>query len=201
MPELPPMPEPQRTSPLAALARPERSQPGPTPVTLAALPFSDKLILRGGEEVQSRTGTALGFGLPGSLQAGGGEGRAALWLGPDEWFILLPAGQAETAAPALREALAGLHHAVATVSDRFAGVAVEGARSREVLNAGCPLDLHPRAFAAGAVARTLLGKAPVVLHRVGEGDRFELHVAVSLAPYLWFYLENAAREHGFTVAG
>jgi sarcosine oxidase subunit gamma len=70
-----------------------------------------------------------------------------------------------------------------------------------VLNAGCPLDLHPRAFAAGAVARMLLGKAPVVLHRQGEGGRFELHVAVSLASHLWVYLENAAREHGFTVAG
>jgi sarcosine oxidase subunit gamma len=66
------------------------------------------------------------------LQAssGGGEGKAALWLGPDEWLILLPAGQAEMVAPSLCEALAGLHHAVVMVSDRFAGVAVEGARAR-----------------------------------------------------------------------
>lgn len=195
------MPELRRTSPLAALARPERSQAGPMPITLTAVPFGDKLILRGDEEVQARAGTALGFELSGSLPAGGGEGRAALRLGPDEWLVLLPAGQAETVAPALRGALAGLHHAVVTVSDRFAGIAVEGARSRAVLNAGCPLDLHPRAFAAGTVARTLLGKAPVVLHRRGAGDRFELHVAVSLAAYLWLYLENAAREYGFTVAG
>jgi sarcosine oxidase subunit gamma len=194
------MAEPIRTSPLADLARPERSRTGPAPVTLEALPFSGKLILRGGEEVRARAAEVLGFALPEPLRATAGEGARALWLGPDETLLLVPAEAAGPAAVALREALAGLHHAVVLVSDRLTGIAVDGPRSREALNAGCPLDLHRWTFAPGTVVRTLLGKAAVVLHRLEDDDRFELHVNGSLAPYAWRFLENAAMEFGCTIA-
>jgi sarcosine oxidase subunit gamma len=194
------MAEPIRTSPLADLARPERSLAGPAPVTLAELPFAGKLVLRGGDDVRARAAEALGFALPEPQRSTVGEGARALWLGPDEWLLLVPAEAASTTAAALREALAGLHHAVVVVSDRLTGIAVDGPRSREALNAGCPLDLHRRAFAPGMVVRTLLGKVAVVLHRPEDDDRFELHVNGSLAPYAWQFLENAAREFGCSIA-
>ena len=46
------MAEPVRRSPLADLALPARSVPGPEPMTLTALPFRGKLILRGGAEAR-----------------------------------------------------------------------------------------------------------------------------------------------------
>jgi sarcosine oxidase subunit gamma len=194
------MPEPIRTSPLQALAQPKRSLAGPAPVTLAALPFMGRLILRGGEDVRAKAAEALGFPLPEPLAATAGDGARALWLGPDEWLLLTPPEAAEATAAGLREALAGLHHAVVVVSDRFVGIAVDGARSREVLNAGCPLDLHPRVLKAGTVVRSVLAKAGIVLHRPQNDDRFELHLNASFAPYAWQFLENAAREHGYTIA-
>jgi sarcosine oxidase gamma subunit len=39
-----------------------------------------------------------------------------------------------------------------------------------------------------------------VLRRPAERELFELHVNGSLAPYVWLFLENAAREFGFTIA-
>ena len=46
------MAEPVRTSPLAGVAMPERSITGAEPVTLTALPFRGKLILRGGDPLR-----------------------------------------------------------------------------------------------------------------------------------------------------
>jgi sarcosine oxidase, subunit gamma len=194
------MAEPARTSPLAAFARAERGVAGPAPVTLAALPFRGKLIVRGDEKARARASTALGCELSGAQRGASGGGVEALWLGPDEWLVLVGADEAGRTDSALRDALSGLDHAVVDVSDRFIGISVEGARARDVLNAGVPLDLHPRAFPPGMVARTVLAKAPVVLRRPAERELFELHVNGSLAPYVWLFLENAAREFGFTIA-
>jgi sarcosine oxidase, subunit gamma len=195
------MAEPARTSPLAALAWAERGVAGPAPVTLAALPLRGKLIVRGDEKARARASAALGCELPGALRGASGGSVEALWLGPDEWLVLVGADEADRIASALREALSALDHAVVDVSDRFAGISVEGSRARDVLNAGVPLDLHPRAFPPGIVARTVLAKAPVVLRRPAERELFELHLNGSLAPYAWLFLENAAREFGFGIAG
>jgi sarcosine oxidase subunit gamma len=170
-------------------------------VTLAALPFRGKLIVRGDEKARARASTALGWELPGALRSASGGSVEALWLGPDEWLVLVGADEADRTASALREALSGLDHAVVDVSDRFVGISVEGEHARDVLNAGVPLDPHPRAFPPGMVARTVLAKAPVVLRRPAERELFELNLNVSLAPYAWLFLENAAREFGFGIAG
>jgi sarcosine oxidase subunit gamma len=195
------MAEPARTSPLAALARPERALADPAPVTLAALPFRGKLIVRGDAAARARASAALRCELPEALRSGSGGGVEALWLGPDEWLVLVGADEVGPTVSALRDALSNLDHAVVEVSDRFAGISVEGERARDVLNAGVPLDLHPRAFPPGMVARTVLAKTPVVLRRPAEREAFELYLNGSLAPYAWLFLENAAREFGFGIAG
>ena len=70
----------------------------------------------------------------------------------------------------LSAALGTVHHAVVVVSDRMTGIGVAGRRARDVLAAGCPLDLHPAVFAPGTATRTLLGKAAVVLRRPDAAD-------------------------------
>jgi len=77
-------------------------------------------------------------------------------------------------------------------------VGVSGARAGRP--GRCPLDLHPKAFGPGAVTRTLLGKAAVVLRRPGEADAYELWVNGSFAPYVWLFLRNAVLEFGVTLA-
>ena len=65
-------------------------------------------------------------------------------------------------------ALAGLHHSLVDVSHRHVAFRVAGARAADVLNSGCPLDLSPPAFPAGAATRTLLGKAEVILAKTDD---------------------------------
>ena len=168
---------------------------------LRQLPYAGKLILRGSPEVRERAGTVLGFPLPGRpLTATGGEGAEALWLGPDEWLLLVPAASVDAVEAALRMELAGLHHALVAVGERFVGLAIEGDQAADILNAGCPLDLHPRAFPPGISTRTLLAKAEIVLHRPEDGNSFRLYAGRSFAAYVWRYLEAAGREHGLRTA-
>ncbi len=194
------MVEPVRTSPLAGLNDAARSIAGSAPVTLEALPFCGKLILRGGDAMRGLAAERLGADLPGTMRSIAVGERALLWLGPDEWLVLTAPHEAEQIAADLRQALSGIHHAVVVVSDRMTGIGIEGARARDVLNAGCALDLHPSVFPQGAVTRTLLAKAPVVLRRPSEPEAFELWVNGSFAPYAWLFLENAAREFGVVIA-
>lgn len=188
-----------RTSPLAGFASAGRAIPGAEPVTLAALPFRGKLSLRGGNSVRGPAAATLGAELPGAMRGVAVGETVLLWLGPDEWLVLTAADRADATAVSLRAALAGTHHAVVDVSDRMTGIRLAGARSRDVLNAGCPLDLHPMAFAPGAVTRTVLAKATMVLRRPAEPEAFELWVNRSFAPYAWLFLENAAREFGVAI--
>jgi sarcosine oxidase subunit gamma len=142
----------------------------------------------------------IGCALPERLCSAVGRDVEAFWLGPDTWLLQADLPAVAGLERSLRAALGAVHHAVVEVSHRFAGIGVDGPRAREVLAAGCLVDLHPRAFPPGAVARTLLGKATVVLVKRHE-YRFELLVDGSFAPYAWRFLENAAREHGFRVVG
>ena len=121
-----------------------------------------------------------------------GEGPRVLWLGPEEWLVVDADGEALAS---LRAALDGRHAAVVDVSDSRAVIALSGPRTRDVLAKGCSLDLHPRGFAPGRCAQTLLAKAHVILHQTDEAPSFEIYVHRSFADYLWSWLEDAAAEY------
>lgn len=190
-------------SPLAGLAQPERSLSGPEPVTLRELPSSGRLLLRGGPDVCTPAREALGLDLPTEpMRASGGPGGAqALWLGPDEWLLVVPREAFADTFAGLTDGLTGLHHALVPVGERFVGIGLAGARARDALAALCLLDLHPSTFPPGRVVRTLLAKAEAVLHRPeASPDGFEIHVGRSFAPYAWRCLEVAAAEFGYGIA-
>ena len=62
-----------------------------------------------------------------------------------------------------------------------------------MINAGCPLDLSPAAFPAGAATRTLLGKAEIILSRSDDAPAFEIECGRSFAAYVRDFLFVAAR--------
>ena len=196
------MAEPARTSPLAGVADAERSIGGcrasdPHGVTFPRQADPARRRCRARAGCLERSGPTC----PVSCGVRSVGETEVLWLGPDEWLVLTGAdrGGRDGRIPAHRPSLARIT-AVVVVSDRMTGIGIAGARARDVLNAGCPLDLHPSAFPPGAVTRTLLAKAPVVLRRPAEPEAFELWVNGSFAPYAWLFLENAAREFGVAIA-
>jgi sarcosine oxidase subunit gamma len=126
--------------------------------------------------------------------------RAALRLGPDEWLLVTPHGEGERLVADVRAALEGQSCSLADVSDAYVAVEISGRRAAETLNAGCPLDLDPRAFPVGMCTRTLLAKVQVVLWRL-EPLRFRIEVGRSFAGYASLFLNEAARSSGIDATG
>ncbi|WP_028223717.1 sarcosine oxidase subunit gamma [Paraburkholderia oxyphila] len=121
-----------------------------------------------------------------------GNGYDVLWLGPDEWFVrsnaAVQAGELEAKlAPAFGEAYA----AAVDVGSGYTVVEIDGARTRELLSRGCPLDLHPRLFREGQCAQSVFFKASIVLIPTGD-DRFEIVVRRSFADYFCRIMLDAA---------
>ena len=168
---------------------------------IAEAPYRDRLLLRLSPEARDAAEAALSFPVPTTpLTSSQSDGASCLWLGPDEWLLTVPPGQLDATNHALARALAGTHHAIVDVSHRSVVLLLSGPHARAILAAGCPLDLHPRSFPPGTVARTSLGKAAVTLHRTGA-DGFELHVERSFRDYAVRFLAEAAREVGGSVRG
>jgi sarcosine oxidase subunit gamma len=155
---------------------------------------SCRFSFRGDAEAARAAGIAFGAPLPAvPMQSARQLLSAALWLGPDEWLLLGPLGEAAHLASAITRALASTPHALVDISARNAGLVVTGPLVEAVLSAGCPLDLDRNAFPVGACTRTLLAKAEVVLWRTAV-DAFRLEVARSYAPYVIGLLAEAIRN-------
>ena len=121
---------------------------------------------------------------------------SALWLSPDEWMLTCAGGSETDVAASLSAALADQHAAVVDVTDSRTVLRVSGPGARDFLAKGCALDLHPRAFALGDVAQTMLAKATVILHQTVDdaeetGPVFDIYVSRSFADYLWTWLAGA----------
>ena len=179
-----------RQSPLAPLGLLARAAPDTDAgVTLCERPFRHQVNLRGGAAVAR----AAGIALPREPNT---ATENALWLGPDEWLIC---GDSDPA-PALREAVKGLHGTVTDVGEGRAVIGLSGPHARDVLAKGCPLDLHPREFRPGRCAQSILAQAAIILHQRDATPSYDIHVARSYAGYLWSWLEDAAAEYGLAVS-
>ena len=109
------------------------------------------------------------------------ERGAALWLGPDEWLVLLePGAGAEFAAQV--GCMEGPISLV-DVSHHFAGFRLDGADAAMLLTGAVPIELTHRAFPVGMCTRTVFEKAEIVLWRIDAGA-WRIEVARSFAPYL-----------------
>lgn len=119
-----------------------------------------------------------------------------VWVGPDDWFVIGPKGQASAIESRLHTALAGIHHAVTDVSGGYTVLHLSGAPVREVLAQGCPLDLHPRAFGPGSSAGSLFFKTSIWLWQVDEAPTYEVLVRSSFMGYFWLMMERSTQECG-----
>ena len=174
-----------RRSPLAHLTFP----PG-----LTELPFRTMVNLRvdPSSETAARVEKALGTTLPkqcGHTSEAGS--RTAFWLGPDEWLVL--ADSAEVISE-LVEALGGEPGSAVDVSANRTIVELSGPFARDVLEKGCPVDLHPREFGPGNAVQTTVGPVPVLLWQT-DAQTYRLFPRSSFADYLARWLMDAMSEY------
>lgn len=118
-----------------------------------------------------------------------------IWLGPDEWLVTSLSRTPQDLEAGLRDAVRG-RGAVVDVSGQRTALRLTGEHARDVLSAGCAIDLHPRFFRRGAAVQTLLGVASVVLLALDDtGTSYHILVRSSFAEYLARWLLDAAIEH------
>jgi sarcosine oxidase, subunit gamma len=124
-----------------------------------------------------------------------GNGYDLLWLGPDEWLarsaIAHSATQTAPLEGKLRDAFKGLYAAAVDIGSGYTVLEISGARTRDVLSRGCPLDLHPRLFGVGQCAQSHYFKAPLTLLQTGE-DSYDLVIRRSFADYFVKMMLDAA---------
>jgi heterotetrameric sarcosine oxidase gamma subunit len=152
-----------------------------------------RLNIRAGISAAATIGATLGVML-GTVpcRAVTARGRAALWLGPDEWLVLAPLTETELAAR-LRVTLGTAPASIVDVSHRTIAIDLTGPRAAWCLNAYCALDLDPRSFPTGMCTRTVFGKVEILLWRLAD-ETFYLETARSFSSYVWACLEEARRE-------
>ena len=139
----------------------------------------------GSPAVAARLGLAE---LPANNRVARVAGREVLWLGPDEFLVVAPHDQSSGLAEDCKKAGAG---AVVDVSAGWIAFDLEGAAAREVLASSCSLDFHPRSFAVGQVAQTMIAKAPVIIWQRSDLPNYRLLVRPSLTAYLVDWLADA----------
>ncbi len=137
-----------------------------------------------------------GVEVPGVWQVaredGVADGRAAVWMAPDELLLLVPYAEAGDTMARLGEALDGEHHLALDMSDARTVLRLTGPAVGEVLAKGAPPDLSDRAFPPGSARRTHLGGVAVAFWRL-DAETWEVVAFRSYAHHLVAWLEDAAR--------
>jgi sarcosine oxidase subunit gamma len=159
-------------------------------VKVDVLPPAERMSLRAPEASISALSKALGVTLPKAAKTSASKaGRTALWLGPDEWFVIDEAGKDPFADCAK---VAALHSAVG-ISHRNVAFAVTGPAASAAINSGCPQDLSLEVFPVGAASRTILGKCEIVLLRTAD-DAFRVECWRSFSDYVFTFLSEGSRD-------
>ncbi|MEJ8474519.1 sarcosine oxidase subunit gamma [Roseibium algae] len=160
---------------------------------LKAAPLA-RISLRAREASLAEIGTAFGTSIPTRpLTAETAQGRAALWLGPDEWLLLASEADLEPIQTSIADKLGAQPHALVDVSDRQDALIVTGSKAEWLLNSGIPIDLDITAFPVGMVTRTLFHKAPVMVLRTGS-ETYVVEAWGSFMDYVTGLLLEASEE-------
>ncbi len=169
---------------------------GSNGVLLQPFDSFERVSLRAEEAAIEGIGQALGLALPReprtsvTLELSELGNLSILWIGPDEWLVVAPDGT--DIEEKINSVTSGLYSAVA-INHRNTSITVSGVNAMLALNAGCPQDLSIDAFQAGSCARTIIGKAEVVLWRISE-NTFHVECWRSFSDYVWKYLVSSARS-------
>lgn len=116
--------------------------------------------------------------------------RAAGWMGPDEYLLILPRIEAPAAVRTIGEKLAGQHHLAADISDMRAVFDIEGAKPGDVLAKISPADLS--ILAPSELRRSRAGQVPAAFWATEQG--FRLVCFRSVADYMFKLLSHSAQK-------
>jgi sarcosine oxidase subunit gamma len=140
--------------------------------------------------------SVLGLALPGAGTFSQQGAQRLIWVGPDDWFSVSLPGTEKELLPGLSRLAAQTHCAATDVSGGYTLVTLSGPSARDILSAGCPLDLRADRFQPGAAAGSVFFKAAIRLWMTDNEPRYELLVRRSFEAYFWALLERSCQECG-----
>jgi sarcosine oxidase subunit gamma len=184
-----------RRSPLTHLTDRMARASGPG-VALSERAFAGMVSVRvdPSSPAAARLAGVLGAQLPAECGAVTSDGvHHTIWLGPDEWLVVTDV-DAVAVADQLEAAVGEEPGLVLDVSANRTVLELTGPQARLVLEKGCPVDLHPRAFGPGRAVATTLARVPVLLWQTGEAS-YRMLPRSSFADYVASWLLDAMVEH------
>jgi len=116
------------------------------------------------------------------------------WLGPDEWLVVTPTGQAGKVGDELKAELKDTFSSVVDNSSGLTMLKITGDNAANLLNRDCPFELHPRVFKPGQCAQTRLAKAGMTVMPLNDGSGFEIIIRRSFADYIGLWMLDACVE-------
>jgi sarcosine oxidase subunit gamma len=163
---------------------------GSASVRLSLAPAAVRASVRARPDAIGALSAALGVTLPErpkhSVVA---NDRHALWLGPDEWYLIGPDGIDFVA---LANS-SGVMQSAVDISHRNIGIIVSGPGAATAINSACPHDLTEASFPVGACSRTVFGKMEIILYRTAE-DEYRVECWRSFAEYCFGMLAEGAAD-------
>jgi sarcosine oxidase, subunit gamma len=162
-----------------------------TGVTVSLAPTQSRLVFRGNKAAAEACGKTLGVTLShDACRATTGSNGSVLWLGPDEWLLLLPESALDSAIAKLTKSMVKHPHSLVDVSHRQIGLNAVGDQAEELLGSSCLLDLDHTVFPVGTCTRTIFGKAEIILWRTGKSS-FHVEVWRSFTDYVLGVMEQS----------
>lgn len=119
------------------------------------------------------------------------DGKTALCIGPDEWYLLAPQAGQDDIVRGFAELYPSVIHSLVDVGHRETGIVVEGEAAAWALQS--VLAFNVSAMPAGSGCRTIMDKAQIILLREGT-DRFRIEVWHSFTPFVWQLLKAVSTE-------
>ncbi len=192
----------RRNSPLVGIEAEEAPTLKLHDVLLQEQPFMGYLNLRfqpENAELATRLGELLDIQIPfGANTFSANETRACVWLGPDEWLIVVSETELEKIDNSINELIASEFATLTDQSSAMTMFKITGSGAVELLGRGIVFDLHPSEFPPGHSTQTVIAKSPAtILNRSNESTCFELLVRRSFADYLWKWFAKASSEATF----
>lgn len=120
----------------------------------------------------------------------------AIWLEPRSWLLASGGDSLLAEFASKRDALNAAGGALFDVSASRVAWTVSGPRAAAVLAKSCPLDFHPRAFAPGTCAQSLLGHVNALFIKQDDEPTFTVLVARSFARDVFHSLIESAAQYG-----
>lgn len=131
---------------------------------------------------------AVGTSVPAQRQIEVAGDKAAGWMSPDEYLLIMPYGETEAALAAIEAALKGEHHLAVVVSDARAVFRIVGAKADQVLAKLSPVDFAK--MGPKELRRTRAAQVAAAFWK--DGDAFTLVCFRSVAAYVMGLLTHSA---------